>query len=450
MLRTLSIIFVIVSAVVMMAGCSGGGTTTPTGPEPVANVQIVSPVMPAEGWDCGTRVEFDASASYDPANPNNSNLVFKWDFNNDGTFDGPGDEIDEGSSIRPVKYFAFNPEGMKVRMHVETPSKASIIHTFDFSITFKQSKNIDVGDGAWKAYDIAIDHQTGDVWVLYEQGVIRRWWHSEWYKKNTVYTLGPECDYVDISPNGYMLAVIDNPPNLFTLHYQLPSSLVDSHYFVPVGGEPPEYINNRVMDAVCMFGYGQRANDHMAICGAEQEGNGFYYSYAYRYSDDSSFGTQNIISYFLDPISGVTGAGKLNFMDIVAAEADPSGDYIWMVEGTDLYAHRMDVSSFMLTHDIDFGTGTSGSGDDQMTNPLDITSGEDGHMYILDDLGGGSYTVRAFNNTDGLALTQMALTGLELTPVRFDGSPTQDLLVILQTDSGLGARISVVTANLTP
>ena len=110
----------------------------------------------------------------------------------------------------------------------------------------------------------------------------------------------------------------------------------------------------------------------------------------------------------------------------------------------------MDASSFMLTHDIEFGTGTAGSGDDQMTNPLDITAGEDGHMDILDDLGGGSYTVRAFNNTDGLALPQMALTGLELTPVRIDGSPTRDLLVVLQTDSGLEARISVFTANVTP
>jgi hypothetical protein len=169
-------------------------TVSPNPPtdKPICDIKVVTP-MPYVGW--GTLIEFDASASYDPGG---SPLTFEWDFNNDGTF---GDTIDQGTPDKPQKLFNNSYVG-DVCVRVTDGSNQFSDCCVPVDITAHPSKNIPLRNGV-DAMDIGVDHDDGDLLVLYSDGQIWKHLESDYYQTGTLFTSTghPGANHIDVNPD---------------------------------------------------------------------------------------------------------------------------------------------------------------------------------------------------------------------------------------------------------
>lgn len=196
---------------------------------PVCDVEVVT-AMPYVGW--ATRIEFDASASYDP---HGSDLIYEWDFDDDGSF---GDSYDSGTDANPQKLYDSVYIG-RVCVKVSrdgAPGESSCC--VDVDIKAYPLKNIDISNGNNIARDLAIDPQSGDILVYYEQGDVRRYFLDNffsdfetyqcfWATEENLGTHNPDRDYyetgdyIDINTDGDFIIAVhrrynDPPPAPYT------------------------------------------------------------------------------------------------------------------------------------------------------------------------------------------------------------------------------------------
>ncbi len=446
------ILTVIIISSLVYAGCLGGGSAVdPNNSPPVASLQIVSPAMPCEGWDSGTRVEFDASGSYDPDRPDNGveGLTLIWDFDGDRNFDEPEDRIDDGSAIRPVKYFTAAPANDRVAVLVTDDSGLNSIIDIEVGFVFRQSKNINITIGNRNAIDICLDHKNGDALVLYTGGLVRRYTASSFFQSYTDIYVGetPWPEFIDSAINGNWTTVFLLPNNRARQHH---FNLNDVEVYqnisiiLPVTGLD-------VFEAICFYNIGNHDNNNVMLFGTTAI-SGIDTIYRTRYFSfmDEAIYSKGTAGYFNSDPAPYTGENQLCWSFVTGAEACPGGDYIWFLEKDDHRAHRMAVGSPM-TFSATFGTGSPGTDPYSINDGLDITCGKVNHMYILDRHSSSEYAIKAFVFDTGNLVTSKTLAATEWTskPIRIDASKLRAEMLLLMSEN-FNSYISVFTGNELP
>lgn len=342
-------------------------------------------------------------------------------------------------------------------------------------------KNIDVTNPGGAARDLCIDPATGDVLILYDQpevagryrGEVRRYSYADEYLN---YTTIPDavkhhwfdCDrgvFIDYAENGYWFIASQYgtscPAREVGYDHYNSSDIFLVHAGIGIGSNPPGD-SVTLVDAVSVFS-GPYTNDHAAIYG-RMDGQYWpppneYFQTTVRWRPDPLFSSWGgaARNWWLLPDS--TGYDALNFYNIVGAETDPMGNYIWFVEDEDHYAARfnMNPGSFSMTYSgRHFGTGGAGSdNDDGVYDPLDMTCSESDHFFILDNLSDSSFAVKGFISDGSSGDGTTPLTSFDQNPtwihdpIRMDGSPQQSMLAVLMCD-GVNSALSVFLSDEIP
>ena len=418
----------------------------PYNADPICDLEIVSPTMPYEGWAVG--VEFDASGSYDPEG---EPVTFSWDFDNDGIF---GDDYDSGTDDNPTKFYQTDYNG-PVTVLVEDGVGGEAECSVELDITAYPNKNIDVTHPSSFAVDVTVDHTTGDILVLYDNDNVRRYDYSAYLSSYTTIDTPQSGNgkYIDVAENGtWLMNKLHAPGGTYAYQYPQCYSASDSH----LGGYSYSFYTSFYdsygeLDCVGFSSTGTRSN---ALCfsygyaytsGSEYVYNRSYYpiNYWYKYRYHSS----SYPDY---------GPSYLTWNFVVAVEADPNGDYLWYIEDEDYLASRWNAtgSSTMYYSGPYFGTQqTQVDGDAGMAGPLDITSDTTGHIYILDELTTGDFSIKHFSYTSSSTtpLTQFGDSDdWNYDPFRIDGSWGMDGNVVILQSDGTNDAISLFSQDEIP
>ena len=418
---------------------------------PVCDVVVVT-TMPYEGW--AKLIEFDASGSSDP-DPGDI-LSFSWDFDNDGNFD---DSYEAGTPENPKKYFGSDYNDVVCVRVSDGNGGETECCTEVLDITAYPTKNIDVTFTGREALDLCIDHTNGDLMVLYENGMARRYDYSAYYQSSTDiptnHQQGALADRIDMDENGYwMVPYYYNAGSLhfFRSNHYSPFDVYQTvtHWLVYY----PTLLLPGIIDAVCMYDAGVRANTHVYPLGYNSGSAYFSRIYGRGYPP-----TWSSYVWWCDTITGSSpsyGCSDYCWGLIVGGEADPTGDFIWFVEEDDRVAARWDVGVSGLSYEGPcFGTSQSPiTGQDGLWEPLDITVDDQGYMYVMDKVADSpaEFSIKAFSYDDS-STTSFENFGdsddWDLDPIRIDGSQFNGHVVVLQSD-GTDAKVSVFTEEETP
>jgi hypothetical protein len=204
---------------------------------------------------------------------------------------------------------------------------------------------------------------------------------------------------------------------------------------------------------------GDRAKDHVCIELPMYGTPMHYYVSAFGTSAPDYTGTWSSMMYVLGFMPGCSYLSNTQTHMIMAAEADPSGPYIWFLkdgDSGDRLCTMWDASGpdlIYANHCI--GTGWPGIGDDTWIEARDVTIGEQNTLYILDYYEATFTTkIKGFNISDSTPVGSVKVNGIVYEPQRLDGSKELGMLVLLdgyppvtQTNHG---RLYVFTANDTP
>jgi hypothetical protein len=376
--------------------------------------------MPYTGWP--VMVEFDATGSYDP-DPGDT-LTYEWDFDNDGTF---GDSYDSGTDDNPTKMYDFTHQD-DVCVRISDGNGGEATCCVDIDVTIHPTKNIDVTNSGTLAVDIAVRHTSGDVMILYANGTARRYSASSYYQSYTTpyVPASGTGEYIDAGENDWWFVIRGRISGSYYYMYLIHIRPSDSWYmYTSYMFYRYNYNGNN---------YGPRDANVMAQVGSRSNGMTADYGYQYSWMDQYTYVRCYYPSYWYQyryhwsyyPTNGLT---YLPYVDTVAAEADPTGDYLWWLEDDECIASRWEVagSSTMNYAGPYFGTqNTPTDGDDGLNNGLDITACDAGidNMYVLDELSTGDYSIKHFDWNAGstTALTQFGDSDdWDYDPFRIDG-----------------------------
>jgi len=400
---------------------------------PICDVAIDpnSPPMPFEGW--GAFV-FDASGSHDP---DGDPLTFEWDFNNDGVF---GDYYNFGTPDKPVKVFEFtNKEQVCVKVSDNHGANTSCCVNVD--IVGYLSKNISLQPGV-AANDIAIDHPTGDLWVLYDDKTIWKYPRSSWYQSGSeFFPLWASTDHaywIDICPNGHSIIAGDYASNdPLTLIYDPSGNMLMA---CMQGG--PGFPNVEVFAITS----GVYLNHLGNILGWITDNATF----AIRYPDGDWFDGAQWHYYWPTDYDGYD---QIYYGYIKGVESDTNGNFLWYLEDApDYYVSRWKLSTdgfpYSQTYDdAYFGTGSKTDDAEGWNAAKDITRDDLNRYFVLDELSTGEPRVKAWtvsgNNTTSIGGFGDSVTISE-APRRIEGSDYEGNIVVLHGDSAsAGYKISV-------
>jgi len=401
------------------------------GDDPVCDLVIdpASPVMPYEGWGVFT---FDASGSYDP---NGSELTFVWDFNDDGVF---GDSYESGTDDKPVKLFDFTNQN-EVCVRVSNDSGGESECCVNVDIIGYPTKNIQLRDGVIPV-DVTIDHNTGDLFVLYDDKSIYQLVRSEFYQNETLYIqLGihlPRLMYAfDMNPSQWtgiaLTYVTDTTPGFFIYDNE-------QNFNQYIGMAPPD--NQR--DAYSITS-GAWEDDMGFIRGATQSSTGYPVTIILRSTLlGSTYGVGGVHSFVIS--DGIfTGIDRIYYPYIQGVETDVAGPYMWILEDPDYYVSRwyMYESGSLDLIDYDnayFGTGSQTDADNGWNDARDLTRDDQNNYFVLDELSNGDPRIKMWS-IDGDTTTSEGGFGdsnsISGSPIAIEGSDFSGEIVVLHGDT---------------
>lgn len=396
---------------------------------PTCDLQVVTS-LPAEGWDSGVPVAFDATGSSDP-DPGDM-ISYAWDFNNDGLFDTGVEDSYYGDPATPTHLYtsAYNDLAtVKVTDLFDASSECSVNVEVT---TLHQSKIIDVTNGANRALDLGGDPFTGDMLIYYDNGDVRKYSRSAWYTNFAAHTTEAGFEFIDVCGSGNyhilrddgIFYTLNNYTNSGSLNY------TDSDEFA---GWP---LN--ILDAAAFGSSGAMANRHGVVAGVDIPGA--YHFLAYHYEHSTS-GHSDFGGPIFPPFDGPS---KVWPEDIVACETE-AADYIWMLEANDGYVSRYTYGMLFSSEPNGYwGTGTNDDSDDGYNDPLDLARDPSNNFYILDHLSTGDYVIKSYSwdGTDTASRTSFGTpSDFSIIPVRLEGSEFDGGIAVLM-DNGSASAIS--------
>ncbi|HEX9743819.1 MAG TPA: hypothetical protein VGB30_00175 [bacterium] len=406
---------------------------------------------------CGVVIVFHAFDSYDPEG---EELTFEWDFDADGIFG----EVDDDSYTGPPDfpshvYYEDFFDNVCVRVSDPAGNTSECCDILQVGL-LTHSKNIDVTIPGTRAVDIAMESDEADIYVLYDNGILRRYDLPHCYVDFFTYSVEPDCEWIDVSPNGSFIigardqAIVNkwNEWNYDNSGIEISSNTISF-------GQEGSFITPKDVFAMGQNGslkndhgwlhYGESVDTYTTAVQASGESGGYIYSEGNRWN-------------WLDfaPAYENPGVENLSGDWIVAAESDQLGDFLWIVEREDVVAARFLIDT-QLGGDVavltyagqHFGESqVPTDSNDGLNDPSDITRDYHNNIYVLDHLSTGEYTIKSFKYDDD-SVTALGSFGSSsdwlLTPRRIEGNDFNGYVVMLHTE-GEQAMLSVFTENETP
>jgi hypothetical protein len=411
-------------------------STNPTGQAPTCDLVAVTP-LPAKGWDVGTPVTFDASGSSDP---DIEPITFAWDFNGDGLFDQDPDDSYTGPSDKPTHSYTADYNG---QVCVKVSDNGGLFSTccIDVAVDTVPSKNFPLRDDS-VANDIAINPNTGDLLVLYEDGQIWQYLLTDYFQMGSkfhdlktdwgIYQDLSGLDFMDIASNNMVIVT------------GIASNGQGREAFYIADGTPSQcsiYPGSLFMifDAYAFGGTGTFADDGGDAFAYDQDGT--HYTQIERY-EDPDYCSTHFMTYQL-PGPPLTGYDRLYGPYCAAVETDKYGDMLWFLENTDFYASRWLATGTgtygnLTYNNAYFGTGSQTDNDNGWYNGLDICRDDQNRYFVLDQLSSGDprikmWTVNGNNTTSKGGFSDS--TSINSTPLRIEGGDTSSEVVVLHGDA---------------
>ena len=370
-------------------------------------------------------IGFDATGSYDPDGTIES---YEWDFNDDGIFNGTGDEY-TGNAWTPIHNFAI---GVCVDIQLRVTDNRAATDELDSPITVCPFKNIALRPGV-DISDVGTIEDTNDVLFMFED-------HQVW-KYNSDFTVGtllytmpgyPSINQrLEASSNGDSCCGCWDDTRSYWYSYLADGTQAAFHNFPwsYTPADPPHnfdlcvtycsyltYVPPLLHNLIGMF-YEPNGSPAWARYGF---GPSDYTSFYGNYSEDIGPGPNRIDIKYL---KGVHALRSTTTYGIFYLEGEPE----WRVE-----------KSYIL---IGFTTGWGGTQTDTNTgfyNPQDITSDITSDLteriFVLDILSTGERKIKKFSTTG----TSFGSFGNNITmaadPNRLDASFASNWIYVTMDD----------------
>jgi hypothetical protein len=448
---------------------------------PTCNLTLdPSTPTPIHGWDAGGAPVKFISGGSDP-NPGDV-LTYAWDFDGDGTYgEVTDDKIDGGTPANPTHNYMANYTG-KAWVKVTDPLGKFAICSIDVQAVIHTSKNIALRAGV-AAADIALDHQNGNLYILYTDNTIYRYSPSDGYTvanafmtNSALLTFGYVAttishQRIDIGTNGNLVYVAHTSTDTLAGTYIPGAGLL--RVFNTSGGSISgivwrynsvvttygltTYDPASILDA-CVWSSGDFKDDACLVDGVYYSAAGFLESdlTMVRQMDDNNYviatGTYtHLYNWWYTPMPPYTGADRLHYQYVTGMETVPtatgSGGNVWVLEGTgDYRAQLMKCAGAgwpapdpTLDTTMIIGNGTQGAADTQIYNGKDITRNKNGaKIFILDQLTTGP-TIKVWTGTDNPPVSKGHVgssTSIAYPGLRIEGSDYSDLIFVLHGNAG--------------
>ncbi len=389
-----------------------------------------SPPMPYSGPPAN--FTFDATGCYDPTG---GTLTYEWDFDNDGSF---GDSYDSGTDDQPTKFFEVdNQEQVCLRISNGTlESECCVPVDIDVELV---DKNIPLREG-FDAMDIAIDHEDGDLLVLYSDGAVWKYTEAGGYEdgEQLCLTFEPGIQFIDIAPNSYFVVAgfwmnqydkcqFYDPDGIFLgVHYQGSQCWAQ--------------------DAIAWTGHTYTNCMGLSTCSCP---GGSWVNWKFHMPPDYDYNEYWWAQSY--PTQSGCGADSLH-RDIVRGAECGNIDmyYVYFIESGNGSCNEYRVQRWYRpggdTINNDSTVSWGGTRSDDMNegfwNPQDISRDIDNDFYILDILSDGDPSIKKYDeegNSIGSFGDSVSISG---TPLRIEGSdydgPDGNLMFVLHEGSTAG------------
>jgi len=401
---------------------------------PVCDLLIdPSTPMPAEGWDVGVPVQFDATGTYDD---DGDDLTYEWDFDGDGIYDEDPDDSYTGSDDYPLHTYTESYTGT-VWLRVTDTDDADAVCSVEVDVTAWPSKNIPLRDGV-DALDMGIDDLTGDLYILYGDWLtwvypLDEYYHSGYMNYSMPADFYPE--FMDIVSTCHMVCGGGTRYKVFDPDGNQTSSAI-------LDGGP-------VRDVASFTSQTGTYADTLAILlgttkypDPPDEPYVRHYLHLIQPPDYVYDYYTSWCGYNYDVSSGNTGIDKTYYEWIVAIDTDTDGESIWVLEQPDFYCTNWYKDSwFMKFSGRYFGDGT----DSSWTDARDMSRDDGNRFHILDydsdsplirvytgDVSGGDY-IGSYGDSE-------TISG---DPQRIDGNDFDGNILVLHGSGGDTFMLSV-------
>ncbi len=308
-------------------------------------------------------------------------------------------------------------------------------------------KNIPLRDVV--AVDIAIDHTTGDLLVVYNDNRIYKYDKDDYFETGNEFTVIPvntaTPHYIDIAPSGCFVVAVS-----YNSGAEIGAMIFDANgnYVHEILHHPDGPYDAHAFTA------GSYQDDLGTILGVS--GAASIITDAPRYPDGIWEPVAAYHDYYIYD-SNTYGYDRVYYDFVKGVESDGGGNYLWFLEDPDYYASRWETymvgtKGHLEYDDAYFGTGAQTDSDNGWNDAKDITRDNQNRYFVLDELSSGEPRIKMWTvsgNETSSAGSFGNSASISSTPLRIEGSDYDGDIVVLHGDT-LPYMISVFTPGEMP